>query len=135
MKFQLAAAELSHLSQVSSQELFDYAVNRLIEWEEVWSLGNENGWRIDDVNGSESIVIWPYRQLAEKYASETADRSTPLSTSLDNFLYRILGDCQAANIYISVSPVKGVSGKHISAYDLRGILEGMVETGEYYLEG
>lgn len=135
MRFSPSAAEQARLNEYSSEERFQYAITRMCECEEVWSLGDDDGWLIRDVDGQSAIAIWPYRQMAVAFISGDASNSEPVSVSLEHFLYTLLKQCEEARIVLDVNPSPLEKGYVIGAAQLYEILENMVETGSYFIEG
>jgi hypothetical protein len=135
MRYEPSHAELLSLDQMSQKERFNFAVSRIIECEEVWSLGNaDEGWVLRDVEEAQVITIWPYRMMAEAFVQGEPGASTH-SVSLEHFMYSVLDKCRAAQIDIEVAPAVGDVGSIICAEALSQMLNDMVESGTYFLEG
>lgn len=128
-------SELKMLQRLTATERFEYTTPRLLESEEIWSIGDENGWLIRDVDEQQIIMLWPYRQLAIDYAHEYQPESLPQSVSLEHFLYGVLKQCSSHDIKLEILPTIGQAGHVVSAERLYEILEGMMDTGGYFIEG
>ena len=135
MRYSPSVSEVAALQTLSLEERFHYAITRMCECEEVWGLGDDNGWLIRDVDGRSVITIWPYRQMAMDFRSGEWADSVPLAVSLEHFICTLLGQCQRAGITLEVSPAMSLEGYMIEARQLYEILENMAETGSYFLEG
>ncbi len=135
MRFAPSLKEQALLDELPMEERFHYAVPRICECEEVWSLGGENGWQIRDMEDKAVISIWPYRQMALEYAQGELTESTPICVSLEHFLYQLLRQCQDNDITMEICPAPGKRGYMISAAQLHEVLENMVETDSYFIEG
>jgi hypothetical protein len=127
--------EIAMFETMTAAERMQYATTRMIECEEVWSLGDENGWLIRDVDDRQLISIWPYRQLAMEHVPEGSESPIPQATSLEYFVYGVLDMCQQDDIWLEVFPGREKAGMQMRAADLFEIMNGMLETNEYFIEG
>jgi hypothetical protein len=135
MRYSPLETELDMLDGMSTDERLHYATTRMIESEEVWSLGDENGWIIRDEDGRQIIPVWPYRQLAMEHIAGGSESPVPQATSLEYFVYGVLDMCQQDDIWLEVFPHGQKTGKLMRAAVLLEILNGMLETNEYFIEG
>lgn len=135
MRYAPTESELKSLDGMGGDDLLQYATTRMVECEEVWSLGDDSGWLIREV-GEESIIsIWPYKQLAKESAVGELSGSILLSTSLEQFTFGVLKKCVDAELSIEVCKSPQHNGKIIPAKQLSELLESMIESGEYFVEG
>lgn len=135
MRYTPSTEEYSALTQMSLEDRFLFATTRMNESEEVWSLGDENGWLIQDRGDRQIITIWPYRDMAIESAIEKFEGNSPISVSLEHFLYGLLKQCQESDITIEVNPAPGKEGYTVPAGRLYEVLENMMEAGSYFVEG
>lgn len=135
MLYRAPSSELKSIATMSREQKLHYAAARMLECEEVWSIGDESGWEIHGHDEQPYIMIWPYKQFAEHYCEEVKTESCPLATSIDQLVYSVLQNCLAQKIEINVMPQADSPGCRISASDLYQLLNGMLETGEYVIEG
>jgi len=135
MRFAPTSNEQTLMNDLSLEERFHYATTRICECEEVWSLGDDNGWLIRDVDDKAVISIWPYRQMAQQSAETGEDKNIPICVSLEHFLYTLLKQCQENEIVMEVNPAPASMGFLIPAAQLYEVLENMVETETYFIEG
>lgn len=135
MQYVPMETELVQLQSMSAQERLHYATTRMIECEEVWSLGDDNGWIIRDEDGKQVISVWPYHLLAQENRPGEDETSLPQATSLEYFVYGVLDMCQVEDICLEVFPKTDESGHLISSTDLYELLTGLMESGEYLMEG
>lgn len=133
MRYTPLPTELALLDDMSAQERLHYAATRMLESEEVWSLGQDEGWTIRDNDDAGGLIsVWPYRQFADALR-EAEDE--PQSVSLEHFVYGVLPMCDEADIVLEVFPHKQEAGYRLSATALSELLSGLMESGEYQLEG
>jgi len=135
MRFSPSSEEQTALQTLSLEVRFHYAISRFCECEEVWGLGDDSGWLIRDVDDKAVITIWPYRQMAEECVQGEWSDSEPVSVSLEHFLYQLLKQCQENEITMEVCPVPGKTGFMLSAAQLHEVLDNIVETDTYFIEG
>lgn len=128
-------SELAMFDDLTPIERFDYATIRMAECEDVWSIGSDEGFAIEEKEGKPYIVVWPYQQLAQNYCVDEHEDKQPLTISLEMFVYNLLMQCQEEGIAIQIFPQPSNEGRWISAVDLFSYMEGLMESGEYYMEG
>lgn len=127
--------EIAMFDDMTAAERMQYAITRMVECEEVWSLGDENGWIIQEANDRQIIPIWPYRQLVLEHVPGGADSSVPQATSLEYFVYGVLDMCKQDDIWLEIFPRQATTSIQIRSVELFEIMNGMLETNEYFIEG
>jgi hypothetical protein len=135
MQFAPTNDEQFLLSDLPPEERFNYAIPRICECEEVWSLGEEEGWLVRYVDDKPVISIWPYNKMALENIADDYSNCRAIAVSLEHFLYKVLTQCRDGEINIDVCPAPGQPGYTLSADRLYELLEGMVESETYFLEG
>lgn len=135
MRYAPTSSELALLQTLSAAERIEYTLPRLVEAEEVWSIGNDSGWLIREVDGCDVIALWPYRQLAQEYAEQQQPDSVPQSVSLEQFINSVLKQCIRRDIRMEICPASSGAGQVMVAVRLHEMLDGMLESGSYFLEG
>jgi len=135
MRFAPSSDEQLLLADLPPEERFNYAIPRICECEEVWSLGEEQGWLVRHMDDQAVISVWPYHQMALESAEKDYSGCRAIAVSLEHFLYKVLARCRDGKIKIDVCPAPGQPGYMLSADRLYEVLECMVETEAYFLEG
>lgn len=135
MHFTPTPSEVSDLSDMGAPERLQYFLSRTIETEEVWGLSDAAGWILREADEQAILQVWPYAQLACDYASAHDETYQPDATSLEHFVHNLLGNMMEQEIGIEILPVKQQAGIIIAAGNLHELFSGMLESGEYYLEG
>ena len=135
MRYSASESEQAALREMSLEERFHYAVGRIVETEEIWSLGDENGWQILDRGDTQIIPVWPYRHHAVESMEVDFPATRPISVSLEHFMYGLLKQCIDNKIMLDINPAPGATGFEINAAQLYEVLESMVESGSYFVEG
>jgi len=133
MRYEPTGHELNEIAGMVAQQRMHYFLTRTVESEEVWVLADPQGWVMRDDAGKTILSVWPYRQFAEDCA-DSADLR-PHATSLDHFIESVMLVLVSQGVYIEVLPTRQQGGILIAAAELLEIFEGLVDSGEYYLEG
>ena len=81
------------------------------------------------------LPVWPYERFAEACAETGCDDNVSDAISLEQFVYHVLPTMIQQDICVEVLPTETKPGKLITAQDLFRVFEGMMESGEYFLEG
>lgn len=134
MQYHPSEQELHESLAKPPQERFHYFLTRALEGEEIWSVGDSNGWLLNDSNGITTVCVWPYRELAVTYGS-AGGSSRPLAVSLEHFVYKLLPIMIEQGIKINLFPTTLERGLVLEPQELLSIIESMMDSGEYYMEG
>ena len=135
MRHRPSESEISGLSHMSQAERLSYFLSRSMEVEEIWSLGNASGWELQERDGRSFVYVWPYIDLARMNLADDSGSSSPQATSLDHFFQNILPIMIQQKIDLDVLSLPGCAGRLIAASDLYTMMESLLESGEYYIEG
>ncbi len=135
MHFAPTAHEHEALLTMSGPALMEYFVVRVAEVEEVWGLGDETGWIMHELDGQTTLPVWPYQQLARNCAIDDWRGQECKSVSLEHFISRILKLLVENDIQVEIMPSEAAPGFIMSPQQLLTLFEGIVESGEYFLEG
>jgi hypothetical protein len=73
--------------------------------------------------------------MAANCAANEWQDYTAGAVSLEHFVYNLLPVMMEQDIHVEVLPTAGKPGKLLDASNLAAIFEGMLESGEYYMEG
>lgn len=82
---------------------YSYFINRIVDWEEVWSIGDEKGWVLTMIDDESLIPIWP----AASYAHACCDnewascepRCIPLQSWLDKWIPGMIADSRNTAVF------------------------------------
>jgi hypothetical protein len=135
MKYQPSHNELSAIESYSENERLHYFLTRVIESEEVWGLSNPSGWVMREQDEQAILPVWPYRILAAKCTGNKWKDYVPGAVSLEHFVYNLLPTMNSQDIYVEIMPTSNQPGILMNAKQLASLFEGMLESGEYYMEG
>ncbi|WP_455211094.1 DUF2750 domain-containing protein [Kaarinaea lacus] len=135
MKYRPDAKELSEIESYSRNERLHYFLTRAVESEEVWGLSNQSGWVIREHDNQTILPVWPYQIFAAKCATNEWQDYTAGAVSLEHFVYKLLPVMIAQEIKVEILPSTNQPGNLLDARELSSLFEGMLESGEYYMEG
>jgi len=127
--------EKQELETFDEHQRLHYFLTRTLESEEIWGLGDDSGWVMEESTDCVSLPVWPYACFAEECTHDKWNYCSPLSMSLEHFLYKILPKMDQQQIMVDVFPKKDSTGLRIPAAKFSEMIEGMLESGEYYMEG
>ena len=135
MKYKPSISELSEVVNYDTKERLHYFLTRAVESEEVWGLSNQSGWVMRDHNNQTILPVWPYQIFAAKCATNEWQDYKPGAVSLEHFVYKLLPVMIAQEIKVEILPTTDQPGELLDARELSSLFEGMLESGEYYMEG
>lgn len=136
MRTKIDQNEVNRILQTPSVERLSYFLHSLIETEEVWGVGDESGWILKELSdGSSVLPIWPHREFTTHLLVGDWEDQTSKAVSLEHFVYEVLAMLKKNDIPVEVFPIEGQEGEILSAQQMFETLEGMIDAGEYYMEG
>ena len=135
MKYLPSATELLEVESCAEKERLHFFLTRAIESEEVWGLSNPSGWAMKEDKGLSILPVWPYEQMAINCAANEWQDYVPGAVSLEHFVYNLLPVMIKRDIKVEILPTKSQPGHLLAPRDLVSLFEGMLESGEYYMEG
>ena len=119
------------VTKLSGEERYDHFLDKAEEFEEVWSLRNDEGFvSMADDNGKSCIPFWPHPEYAKALASDDWSDCVPVSVALDDFLNRWLPGMAKDDLAVSVFPTTALKGVVIDPARLKEDFELEPEQGE-----
>lgn len=116
-------------------ELMEYFLTRVFETEEVWALEDKADWVVREQQGQSRMPVWPYRKFAVEVAIKDWSHCLPQAESLEVFLQDTLDMLIEDDVMMEIMPTTDRQGCIVSPQRLKSILEGMMDAGEYTLDG
>ncbi|HEY2585405.1 MAG TPA: DUF2750 domain-containing protein [Tepidisphaeraceae bacterium] len=103
MSWELRDKEFESVIKLGAPARYEYAIKRIADRQEVWSLW-ENGWVLlgaDD--GREMVPVWPHARFAAAYAvgdwADREPRAIELSAWIDRWIPGITRDGRAVAVF------------------------------------
>ena len=136
MRYEPYDDEYAAVPTLTDAQLLEYFLSRIYETEEVWGL-KEGGeyWMTYDSNGRETQPLFAYKRYAEEAAVGDWEVMIPVAESLEFFMERTLRRLDQLDVMLEVMPRKNGRGSLVTPRQLLSILEGMIDAGEYTMEG
>ena len=116
---QIHDKEFATLTGMSAPDRYSVFLDRVADWEEVWSIRSANGWCLmADDSGVEMIPVWPHERFATACASNNKQEQAA-SIALDDWLDKWLPGMLKDGRQVAVFPVPCGHGFVVSPARLR----------------
>lgn len=127
--------EYASVADMGNAQLLEYFLTRIFETEEVWVLDDGIEWLLDERGERLCMPVWPYKKYAAECAIAEWGHYTPAGLSLEVFMQQALEFLTEEDAVLEVMPRPGAVGCTIRPSQLISILEGMIDAGEYRMDG
>lgn len=122
--------------EFNDQQQLEYFLTRVFETEEVWGLDDGTEWVFKTLaDGSQVMPVWPYNKFATEALNTSDMQIQPQAESLEDFLYHTLEMLIEEDVSVEVMPSATKAGCIITPHQLLSILTGMIDAGEYRMDG
>ena len=124
MSWKVNQKEFNALIVLEPPKRYAYFIKKAIDFEEIWSLKNRDGWVLmGDDEGHQIIPVWPHSRYASACAvEEWADTKAEL-ISLDDWMQKWLPGIEKDERLIAIFPVPSNKGIVVSPKRLKTDLE------------
>ena len=130
MSYEVNDRELESVLALPAATRFDYFLNRIADWEEVWSLADQDGWVLTaDDDGNECVPVWPARRFAEACCLGKWQNNEPRVISLDDWCEKWLPGMAADRRRVAVFPLDSDKAVVMRPQELLKVID---ETLEQY---
>jgi Protein of unknown function (DUF2750) len=124
MTYEMDEKQFETVIGLSAQERYEYFLEKVIEFKEVWSLRNDDGFvSMADDNGEECIPFWPHPDYARALATVSWSDCKPEVVSLDGFLEKWLVGMEKDKLNVTVFPAPGLKGAVVTPEHLKEDLQ------------
>lgn len=66
MSWNISQQEFESVLSLSDEKRYFYFLKKVADWEELWSLRNQDGWVLAaDPDGHEVVPVWPHERFAQ----------------------------------------------------------------------
>lgn len=65
MPYNLDNEEFKHLLSLNNEERLAHAIDKIADWEEVWSICDDQGWLVQASENRQYISLWPHPRFVE----------------------------------------------------------------------
>lgn len=135
MRYSPYESEIRDVATMAEPELLEYFLLRAFEAEEVWTLLDGDQWQLMETADGLRLPVWPYEYFAIEAAKSRWPGTETCAESLEYFLYESLQELADRDIMLDIMLRPNDAGCLVSPQRLSSILLGMMDAGEYVLEG
>lgn len=136
MRYTPYEQEYVEAATLDDSQRLEYFLTRVFETEEVWGLDDGAEWVMRDRQPAEkSLLVWPYQKYAVEAAEGPWRDLEAQAESLECFISNTLEMLIDENAVIEIMGQENELGCIISPHRLLSILAGMIDAGEYTLDG
>lgn len=91
MSWNVSDQEYKSVITLSGAKRYSYFVKKVADWEEVWSLRNEDGWVLAaDETGLKVIPVWPHERYAKACLTQEWQDCNPAMIDLEVWMQKWL---------------------------------------------
>lgn len=143
MRFQAYPSEMAALPTLSNGERLDYFLLRAFETDEIWALKQAGQWFARPLAehcdgfaaGTLIMPLWCYRHYCQDAALDIWTDCRPDAVALEYCLETEIPRLTEAGIVFDIMPRSAQPGCLITPQQLLSIFNGLMDAGEYRLEG
>lgn len=135
MRYSPYIHELEAIKSMDDSHRLEYFLTRSYETEEVWGLKENNAWFYLERGEQTTMPIWPYKNLVEKSSLIDTQSIQPAAESLEDFIDHTLDMLIDEEVMIEIMASCNHPGCLISPHRLSDIFIGLIDAGEYTLDG
>lgn len=119
MSYLLRPQEMASVSGLPAEERLRHFIKRIADWEEVWSLRNQDGWVLSSTNGADEIApFWSHPDYARACATGQWIDCEPAPITLEAFQQRWLPGMSKDHRSVAVFSTPHSAGLVLSAETL-----------------
>lgn len=135
MRYAPYDVEYQEAPSLSEGEQLEYFLTRVFETEEIWGLDDGCEWVFRQTESGTTMPVWPYEKFAKDSAEFLDSASQPQAESLEDFMYHTLEMLIEEDVMVEIMPTGKKLGCIISPHQLLSIFTGMIDAGEYRMDG
>ena len=111
MTYKLNSKQQLIAEQKDANQRYDYCVNKVCQFEEIWSLCDEQGWvELSDSDGEICLPVWPHPNFAKAWVSGEWANCQPKMVRLQVWLNRWTAGLQSDDTLLVVFPLDDDEG-------------------------
>lgn len=117
MSYKVSPQEYDAILSLPEFDRYQYFINKIADWGEVWSIGDYEGWRMmSDDAGIICSPVWPAQAFAAACCNEEWSQDEPKLISLDDWMRKWLPGLKQDGRKVAVFPLPADKGM-ILEYD------------------
>ncbi len=131
MTYTMNPQQFESVTKLSGQKRYEHFIGKVGDWEEMWSLINEEGFvSINDDHGNICMPFWPHEEYAKAMATKNWGECLAEKIKLADFLEKWLPRLEQEGLSIAVFPTANSKGVILSPSRLKQDLELEIEQYE-----
>lgn len=131
MPYKINEQQIRAVSALGGSERYAHFVQRVADWQELWSLKADDGFvGFGDDEGNSGVPFWPHPAYAEKHASGDWSNCKPARIELADFLGNWLGGMERDGVKAIIFPTPDMKGVVVEPARLRSDLAQAIEQYE-----
>ncbi|MBN1123429.1 MAG: DUF2750 domain-containing protein [Sedimentisphaerales bacterium] len=120
MSYNVNEKELRSVLSLDFSKRYAYFIKKVCDWEEIWSLRNEDGWVVlGDSEGNECFPVWPAKDFAAMACQGDWKDCEPSSIPLDKWLTSWIDGLRNDQRLVAVFPNQDLKSSVVSSDQLR----------------
>ncbi|ANG63481.1 hypothetical protein A8C75_14045 [Marinobacterium aestuarii] len=130
MTYKLTEQQRGKVIARDAQERFDHFLQKVADWEEIWSLSDAEGCVMLNTDDGESCLpVWPHPDYALDWATDGWEGCEALKIDLQAWFERWSPGLDEDGILVAVFPRADEEGVLLSAGDLTESIEALLGAG------
>lgn len=131
MTYEPSDEEIASVMRLAGPERYGYFVERVADWQEIWSLKDGGGWVLL-WSGDNTVLfpVWPSRNFADACCENDWEQCVPTVISLDEWLDNWTPGLQRDSRLVAVFPLPRGNAVTVSSEQLASDLRGASEQYE-----
>lgn len=130
MSYQVSPQELAAVTALPSAARYQYFLNKVADWEELWSVGDDEGWALMSDGVTEVVPIWPAAAFAQACCVGGWRKDKPRAIALDSWLEKWTPGLIKDQHSVSVFPLSNGSGPVVTPERLQSDLSDALKAYE-----
>jgi len=131
MSYDANEHEVASVTSHSGPERFSYFLSKVTDWEEVWSLADDEGWALSaDESGRQLVPIWPAKSFASACCVDEWARHTPRAISVADWIEKWTPGMTTDLRGVAVFPTPADSGIVMEPQELANAISEAMEEYE-----
>lgn len=131
MSYVVNEHEFQNVISLSAFDRYQYFLNKVADWEEVWSVRSADGFRMmSDPQGVLCIPVWPAEPYAQACCQEEWADASPVAVSLEDWMAKWLPGIKNDNRKIALFPLPQDQGMVLDSDQLRQDLQELLDEFE-----
>jgi len=111
MSYKVGDKEYESVISLEADKRYIYFIKKICDWEEVWSIKDEEGWCLmGNPNEQACIPIWPAQRYAQAFCTKEWKNCTPASISLERWIKSWLPGIARDEKLVAIFPVSDMRG-------------------------